>query len=55
VSASYEPFVVADCSRRQAIIEAWRQAYNVRVTLQRLGYVAPEEFEQVSTNGACGK
>ena len=55
MSASYEPFVVADCSRRQAIIEAWRQAYNVRVTLQRLGYVAPEEFEQVSTNGACGK
>jgi hypothetical protein len=25
------------------------------VTLQRLGYVAPEEFEQLSTNGACGK
>jgi hypothetical protein len=25
------------------------------VALERLGHVTPEEFEQLSTNGACGK
>ena len=43
---------VADARR---IVEVLRQAYNTRVALQLLGYVAPEEFEQLSSNGACGK
>jgi hypothetical protein len=42
---------VADARR---IVEVLRQAYNTRVALQLLGYVAPEEFEQLSPNGAYG-
>ena len=39
----------------RGIIEAWREAYNTRVALQCLGYVAPEEFKHLSPNGECGK
>jgi hypothetical protein len=37
------------------IIEAWRQAYNIGQPYSALGYLAPEEFGQLSPNGACGK
>jgi hypothetical protein len=55
VSASHEPFVVPVRSGARRIIEALREAYIHPGGLQRLGYVVPEEFEQLSTNGACGK
>jgi putative transposase len=42
---------VADARR---IIEAWRQDYNTVRPHSALGYLTPEEFEQLSPNGECG-
>jgi hypothetical protein len=38
----------------RGIIEAWRQDYNTVRPHSALGYLTPEEFEQLSPNGECG-
>jgi hypothetical protein len=43
---------VADARR---IIEAWRQDYNTVRPRSALGYLTPQEFEQLSPNGESGK
>jgi len=55
VSASCEPPVVVDRSRRQADYRGVARSLQHRVALQCLGYVAPEEFKHLSPNGECGK
>jgi putative transposase len=44
-------FLTVPDARR--IIEAWRQDYNTVRPHSPLGYLTPEEFEQLSSNGEC--